>query len=90
MRVVAYEMSFDTVDEQCKIAFYYEKDNSSSIEIIKIEFESEYLRTPNELDLQRVVAVNESQGFRVFGSWDCQHWEWKNCPIGLAGQFKGK
>lgn len=24
------------------------------------------------------------------GSWDCQHWSWKNCPISWAGQFKGK
>ena len=24
------------------------------------------------------------------GSWDCQNWEWKNCPVAWAGQFKGK
>ena len=22
-------------------------------------------------------------------SWDCKHFDWKNCPLRLAGQFQG-
>ena len=25
-----------------------------------------------------------------FGSWDCKHFLWRNCPTRLAGQYKGK
>jgi len=24
------------------------------------------------------------------GALDCQHWQWMNCPIAWAGQFKGE
>jgi hypothetical protein len=26
----------------------------------------------------------------MFASWDCKHFPWKNCPVALAGQHKGK
>jgi hypothetical protein len=26
----------------------------------------------------------------MFASWDCKHFSWKNCPVALAGQHKGK
>jgi hypothetical protein len=26
----------------------------------------------------------------MFASWDCKHFSWKNCPVTLAGQHKGK
>jgi hypothetical protein len=26
----------------------------------------------------------------MFASWDCKHFSWKNCPVSLAGQHKGK
>jgi Plant transposon protein len=26
----------------------------------------------------------------MFASWDCKHFAWKNCPVSLAGQYKGK
>lgn len=33
----------------------------------------------------------ESRGFPGYiGSWDCQHWIWKNCPVSWAGKFQGK
>ena len=33
----------------------------------------------------------ESRGFPCcIGSWDCQHWCWKNCPVSWAGQFRDK
>ena len=40
------------------------------------------------------VKVSELMGRRgfpgCFGSWDCKHYFWENCPVALAGQHKGK
>lgn len=37
------------------------------------------------------MAINEERGFPgCLGSWDCNLWEWKNCAVAWAGQFKGK
>ncbi|XP_048422908.1 uncharacterized protein LOC108868298 [Pyrus x bretschneideri] len=50
-----------------------------------------YLRKPNREDLKRLLRKADKRGFPgMIGSLDCMHWEWKNCPIGWAGQFKGR
>lgn len=92
LRVLAYGMSFDAVDELCEIAeSTTRKAFFSFIDLMKEEFGSEYLRVPNKADLQRILAINQRRGFPgCVGSWDCRHWQWKNCPIAWAGQFKGK
>lgn len=55
------------------------------------EFYAEYLRAPKAADMERIVRINTELGFPgMAGSIDCQHYEWKNCPTMLAGQFKGK
>ncbi|XP_013594769.1 PREDICTED: uncharacterized protein LOC106302917, partial [Brassica oleracea var. oleracea] len=49
-------------------------------------FGDEYLRRPNEDDLQRLLDVGEVRGFSgMIGSIDCIHWEWKNCPSAWKG-----
>jgi len=51
----------------------------------------EYLRSPNEADIENLLSVNAKRGFiAMIGSIDCMHWRWKNCPAALAGQYKGK
>uniref|UniRef100_A0A0D3BTH4 DDE Tnp4 domain-containing protein n=1 Tax=Brassica oleracea var. oleracea TaxID=109376 RepID=A0A0D3BTH4_BRAOL len=51
-------------------------------------FGDEYLRIPNEDDLQRLLDVGEVRGFPgMIGSIDCMHWEWKNCPTAWKGQY---
>ncbi|KAF4141693.1 hypothetical protein GN958_ATG09113, partial [Phytophthora infestans] len=51
----------------------------------------EYLRSPADSDVQRLLNDNTKMGFvGMLGSVDCMHIEWKNCPASLAGQYKEK
>ena len=39
----------------------------------------------------KVVELMGRRGFSgCFGSWDCKHYFWENCPVALAGQHKRK
>ncbi|XP_071740343.1 uncharacterized protein [Rutidosis leptorrhynchoides] len=52
-------------------------------------YKREYMRSPNAHDVARLyIAHEERHGFRgMLGSIDCMHWEWKNCPVALKGQY---
>ncbi|XP_074347229.1 uncharacterized protein LOC141686067 [Apium graveolens] len=64
MRMLAYEISADVVDDYVRI------DESTEIECLKrfvtnviLIFESEYLRKPNSNDVQRLLKMGEDNGF---------------------------
>src|SRR5450759_2948127 len=58
---------------------------------IVTNFGEEYLRDPTKEDITKHMEINGERGFvGMFGSLDCCHWVWKNCPVGLAGQFRNK
>ncbi|KAL0008673.1 hypothetical protein SO802_010175 [Lithocarpus litseifolius] len=41
----------------------------------------QYLRSPNNNDIARLLAVGQHRGFPgMLESSDCMHWKWKNCP----------
>ncbi|CAN1317226.1 hypothetical protein LINPERPRIM_LOCUS30355 [Linum perenne] len=41
-------------------------------------------------DLQKLLCKASQRGFPgMIGSIDCMHWEWRNYPTALAGQFTG-
>jgi hypothetical protein len=49
-------------------------------------FGDEYLRSPNEKDIEQLLALVNERGFPgMLGSLDCMHW--RNCPSSLQGQF---
>ena len=51
-------------------------------------FGEEYLRSPNENDTSRLLAIGQRRGFPgILGSLDCMHWRWKNCPNPWRGQY---
>ena len=50
-----------------------------------------YLRSPNEEDTIRLMAINEKRGWPgMLVSVDCMHWTWKNCPKAWHVQYCGK
>lgn len=92
LRILAYSKAFDELDGtfeigafSCRASFY------SFIDAFYKLFGAEYLCCPNEKDLRRILGINDRRVFPgCVGNWDSQHWEWNNCPVAWAGQFKGK
>jgi hypothetical protein len=92
IRMLAYGISADATDEYCRTG------ESTALEAMKRFvvairgcFQSTYLREPTRADFQRQVDINRARGFPgMFGSLDCMHWTWKNCPVAWQGQFQDK
>jgi hypothetical protein len=59
-------------------------------ETIKRIYKNEYLRLPSEQDLKNISALHyEKHGVQgIFGSLDCMHVYWKNCPKAWNGSYK--
>ncbi|XP_048422773.1 uncharacterized protein LOC125469464 [Pyrus x bretschneideri] len=67
----------DTLEQFCDIIVQLYKD--------------EYLREPNQEDLNGLIHKAEDHGFPgMIGSLDCMHWDWKNCPTGWQRGFSGR
>ena len=89
--MLAYEVTADFMDEYVWIG------ESTAIKSLKkfvktmIDiFFNEYLRSPNNEDIARLLANGERRGFLGMpGSIDCMHWKWKNCSAAWKGQHSG-
>ena len=57
---------------------------------IKLLYDEDYIRTPDALDLRRIAKLHkERHGVNgMFGSLDCMHTPWKNCPKEWNASFK--
>jgi Plant transposon protein len=55
-------------------------------------YTAEYLRCPDSVDIKRINKLHkEIHGVDgMFGSLDCMHTYWKNCPTAWQGSYKGK
>jgi hypothetical protein len=55
-------------------------------------YQKEYLRLPDVGDLKAIVSLHQAKHHvsGMFGSLDCMHVFWKNCPVAWQGQYKGK
>lgn len=90
IRMLAYGSPADIMDD-----YYVRIDESTIVECLDKfvkgmngVFGTEYLRKPNNNDIERLLQIGEARGFPgMLGSIDCMHWEWKNCPVTLKGQF---
>ena len=91
LRMLAYGMSADSIDEYVRIG------ETTTIECVKrfcqgvVEiFGPEYLRSPNAADIIRLLRKANQRGFPgMLGSLDCMHWERKNCPVAYHGMYTG-
>jgi hypothetical protein len=59
---------------------------------IKSIYMKEWLRLPTKQDLKAIMKLHKSvHGVEgMFGSLDCSHTYWKNCPKAWHGSYKGK
>ncbi|XP_024171966.1 uncharacterized protein LOC112177967 [Rosa chinensis] len=92
LRMLAYGAGADQCVEYC----WMEKSTSVAAfqhftrEIVDL-YLAEYLCAPTAADLKRLLAKFERRGFPgMIGSIDCMHWQWKNCPTGWAGEYRGR
>ena len=91
IRMLAYGVAVDAVDDYVRIG------ESTAIESLKrfvravvAIFSNEYLRSPNNDDIARLLAMGTNRGFPgMLGSIDCMHWKWKNCPTAWKGMYSG-
>ena len=92
LRYLAYGDAYDREDENLYIS---ETSLMVSVKaltkIVKQLFGSAYLnRCPTRGELEAICKHNANKGFPgLFASWDCKHFNWKNCPMRLAGQHVG-
>ena len=90
-RILAYGTPADSVDEYIRIG------ESTAIESLRrfvkaviAMFGDHYLRSPNNIDIARLLQTGEQRGFPgMLGSIDCMHWKWKNCPTAWQGMYTG-
>jgi hypothetical protein len=92
MRILAYGLPFDAVDEYIQIGESTARECLHHFcRAIIACFSGWYLRTPTQDDITRIMHNSESRGFPgMLGSIDCMHWEWRNCPTAWRGQFCGR
>ena len=90
-RILTYGTPADSVDGYIRIG------ESTAIQSMRrfvkaviAMFGDHYLRSPNNIDIARLLQTGEQRGFPVMlGSIDCMHWKWKNCPTAWQGMYTG-
>lgn len=92
LRMPSLGISADAMIEYIRLA---ETTNSEYLlrfcKAIVVSSEEEWLRLPTEKKPVELERHYEKLGFPgCIGCLDCASWEWKNCPVALQRQHKGK
>ncbi|GJT61267.1 putative nuclease HARBI1 isoform X2 [Tanacetum coccineum] len=88
---MAYGTSPDAFDKYLQIAECTSQECLDHFtKCIHVLYYDKFLRRPTATDIQKTYELHEEKhGLpRMFESIDCMHWDWKNCPKSLHGQFK--
>ena len=91
-RVIAYGEAANRSDE------YVLLSRSTVAQVTKLllkfivrRWQTTYLRRPNQLEPNKMMECNAERGFPgCMGSMDCTHWEWHQCPTGMAGAYQSR
>ncbi|GKA52103.1 putative nuclease HARBI1 isoform X2 [Tanacetum coccineum] len=88
---MAYGTAPDAFNEYLQIA---ERTSRECLDhftkCIHVLYHNNFLRRPTATDIQKTYQLHEEKhGLPgMLGSIDCMHWDWKNFPKALHGQFK--
>ena len=91
LRMLAYGVAADFMDEYVRIAKTTAITSLKKfVAVVVAIFSEEYLRSPNNEDIARLLAHGENRGFPgMLGSIDCMHWKWKNYQTAWKGMYCG-
>ncbi|XP_030959140.1 uncharacterized protein LOC115981094 [Quercus lobata] len=91
LRMLVYGVAANFMDEYVWIGESTTmKSLKKFVKVVVDIFSKEYLRSPNNEDIARLLANGERRGFPgMLESIDCMHWKWKNCPVAWKGQYSG-
>ncbi|KAF5449858.1 hypothetical protein F2P56_030260 [Juglans regia] len=91
IRMLAYGVTADLMDEYVRIGESTKRLSMKKfVKAIVSIFGGEYLRSPTNSDIARLLEVRKNRGFLgMLGSIDCMYWKWKNCPSAWKGMYSG-
>jgi len=91
-RVIAYGEAADRGDEYVRLSrTVIAKSTKLLMEFIVQRWAPTYLRRPNDDELDTIMERNKERGMPgCMGSLDCCHWEWHQCPTGMAGSYQSR
>jgi len=91
-RVIAYGEAADREDEYVRLSrSTVTQATKLLLEFIVRRWGPTYLRRPNTLELKKMMQRNAEHGYPgCMSSLDCTHWEWHQCPAGMAGAYQSR
>jgi len=91
-RVIAYGKAADRADEYVRLSrTTIATSNKLLMDFIVKRLGPTYLRRPNQDELNKIMERNKERGMPgCIGSLDCCHWEWHQCPTGMAGAYQSR
>ncbi|GJV14896.1 ALP1-like protein isoform X1 [Tanacetum coccineum] len=91
IRQLAYNTAPDAFDEYLQIAERTSREYLDNFtKCIHVLYNHKFLRRPSASDIEKTYKLHEEKhGLPgMLESIDCMHWDWKNYPKSLHGQFK--
>jgi Plant transposon protein len=93
LKTLAYGVPSHTFIDYFQMSPQFARDCCKKFcKVVRLLYTDEFLRYPTAEDLKKVTllhkAVHHTDG--LFGSLDCTHTYWKNCPKGWQGNYTGK